>query len=671
MSEEASKPPKSVGRHAAEWVGAILAGVVFFVVISALRNEEQAADPTPPDNPSGVSGVSSQQRLGAPKRSLGLMSIPRQDGLEVFASYRDDVELVPGDTLLELDGQSLASPEGQREGAKKLLARLNESSPDETFRFKVRRQEDGKVVEFELGLLEPGKFELALADEMLGVCEQFLVHAQRGDGLWSGYRDPAETSVAVSALALAALRQLDDSDAVVAAREAAAFAMQERQAPDGGVHEPHDPISHRVYANALLLRGLEGDPAQADLRERVRGWLVEAQLQETPPPWCAELERNEPAGVGPYDYRYGGWSYHGTYRPNRRLRADLSTARFALQGLSAAELESESPAWGRALMFLELTQNLSLLGDGKDEPRYRDGGFAFHPRNSKAGDDYVDDLIVFRSYGSATADGLLSLLATGGFDFRAHEGEELPEMGARARAALLWLARNYSLEGNPGFADSQFTWTQGIYFYYLAGLAEALHRAGVWEVRSQDLASHVWAAELIRALRNEMRGPEAPFANGSSLMHEDHAVIATSFVVLALAAARERLRVGSGALLAADARPPRPLPIFTRPADDAVGRGRRVFHAKGCAACHVDDDSGNASTLVGIGDDYGRFRGEGERRLRVFLERPSPDAAQRKRKSAVRMQPIETFKVTDEELDDLTAYLMSRVGDAPVSTDAP
>ncbi|MCA8920519.1 MAG: c-type cytochrome [Planctomycetes bacterium] len=671
MSEPTpEKPPKSLGRELMGWVGAAAVGVVCYVVLSSLRDSTSPLPEPPPNATDRVQGSvaeSSQVRLGAPKRSLGLMSVPRESGLELIASYRDDVDLAAGDVLLELDGQSLAG----RDGAKRLLARLNEAAPDEVFGFKVRKA-GGEEVQLKLALLDPGKFELALADEMLGVCAAFLTGAQRDDGLWPGYRDPAEASVAVSALALAALRELDDSDAVLAARDAAAFALRERQAPDGGVHEPQDPISHRVYANALLLRGLGDDPAQADFSEQVRRWLVQAQLQETPPPWCAEVARGEPAGVGPFDFRYGGWSYHGTYRPNGRLRADLSTARFALQGLTAAELDAESPAWGRALMFLELTQNLTLLGEGENEPRYRDGGFAFHPRNSKAGNDAVDDLIVYRSYGSATADGLVSLLAAEGIDQRAHADPELPDMGERVRAALLWLARNYDLKGNPGFTESQFTWTQGIYFYYLSSLAEGLHQAGVWEIRGQDGSEHVWPAELIRALRNEQHGVDAPFANKSTLMHEDNPVIATSFVVFALTAARDRLRVGSGALLAADTRPPRPVPLFVRPADDAVGRGRQVFHASACTGCHLDAGGGNAGSLVGIGDAYAeRHRGEAARRLRAFLERPSPEGALRPVKAQLRMQPISTFEIEGERLDDLVAYLMSRTGNRGVSEDRP
>ncbi|MEZ6187236.1 MAG: hypothetical protein R3F62_19765 [Planctomycetota bacterium] len=624
MSDEAA-PKTTVGKELLGWIGAALVGVVVYVVLSSFRDASQVPGPDPaPDGGGGAqTPVSTQERLGAPKRSLGLTSVQREDGLEILASYRDDVDLGPGDVLLELEGEPLAP-----DGAKRLLARLREAASDERFAFTVLRA-SGETATLELGLLEPGKFEVALAEDMLARCAQYLTASQREDGLWPGYRDPAEASVAVSALALAALAELDPEESVDAAREAALFALRERQAEDGGVAEAQDPLSHRVYANALLLRGVADDPAHEDLKEAVRDWLVTAQLQETPPPWCGEVARGEPAGVGPYDYRYGGWSYYGTYRPNGRLRADLSTAHFALMGLARAGLDPESPAWQRALMFLELTQNLTLLGEGEEEPRYRDGGFAFHPRNSKAGDDAVDDLIVYRSYGSATADGLASLLAVEGRDYRAHTAPELPELSARCRAALLWLARNYSLTGNPGFpSESQFTWTQGIYFYYLAGLSEALHRAGVWEVRAQDGTQHVWAAELIRTLFNELGREQAPFANGSSLMHEDNGVIATAFAVFALSAARDRLRVGAGASLGADARPPRPLPLYTRPATDAVGRGRLVFQQGGCKACHLDGGGGNAPSLVGVGDAYdARFRGEAEQRLRAFLEAPTPEAA--------------------------------------------
>ena len=57
--------------------------------------------------------------------------------------------------------------------------------------------------------------------------------------------------------------------------------------------------------------------------------------------------------------RYGGWSYYDTYRTS--LRTDISTARFALQGLAATELPGDAPAWQRASLFLGELQNHSLI----------------------------------------------------------------------------------------------------------------------------------------------------------------------------------------------------------------------------------------------------------------------------------------------------------------------
>src|SRR5690606_587605 len=117
----------------------------------------------------------------------------------------------------------------------------------------------------------------------------------------------------------------------------------------------------------------------------------------------------------------------------------------------------------------------------------------------------------------------LARLALEGVDHRRDAPASLV-VGDEALAALRWLARSWDLAGNPGFEGDAVGWTRGVYFYYLAGLAEALHRAGVHRVDGR-----VWAAELVRQLGTLHARAGERFRGESGLMHEDSATIAAAF----------------------------------------------------------------------------------------------------------------------------------------------
>src|SRR5690606_6148162 len=107
---------------------------------------------------------------------------------------------------------------------------------------------------------------------------------------------------------------------------------------------------------------------------------------------------------------------------------------------------------------------------------------------------------------------------------------------------LRWLATRWDLSQNPGFDGDAVGWAHGVYFYYLAGLAELLHRAGVFSVDGRP-----WAAELVRQLGTLHARRGDRFGGESGLMHEDSPTIAAAFGLVALTAARDRLDLGAGA----------------------------------------------------------------------------------------------------------------------------
>jgi hypothetical protein len=128
---------------------------------------------------------------------------------------------------------------------------------------------------------------------------------------------------------------------------------------------------------------------------------------------------------------------------------DLSMTRHVLQALAAADVPSSDPAFARARVFVERCQN-------------PDGGFFFSTVNldtNKAGEDAGR----YRSYGSTTADGIISLRACG-----------VPNSDPRLNRAARWLSQNHLPDRVPGFdAGPRAAWSLGLRYYYAAALIRA------------------------------------------------------------------------------------------------------------------------------------------------------------------------------------------------------
>jgi len=147
------------------------------------------------------------------------------------------------------------------------------------------------------------------------------------------------------------------------------------------------------------------------------------------------------------DGEYGGWSY--AMNPPRRPAelknrgpwdwSNLSATTAAMQALRASGITDEDPAISPALLFTERCQNLPPEGYQGDE-KFDDGGFFFsaaEPIRNKAGSAGSDRYGPrFNSYGSATVDGILSLIDCG-----------LPPDHPRIAAARAWLGKRFDVEG--------------------------------------------------------------------------------------------------------------------------------------------------------------------------------------------------------------------------------
>ena len=186
---------------------------------------------------------------------------------------------------------------------------------------------------------------------------------------------------------------------------------------------------------------------------------------------------------------------------------DLSMTRHVLQALRAAGVSAEDPCFVKAQVFVERSQNYPY-GES-----IGDGGFFFSTvvlDANKAGTSPDG----FRSYGTATSDGVLSLLAC---------GRKIDD--PRITAAHEWMTKHHCADGAAGLdADAQARWREGLRYYYASSASEAFRRLG--ERPDFELTS-----ELVQLQR-----VDGSWANPEKLVKEDDPLIATALAIRALTA---------------------------------------------------------------------------------------------------------------------------------------
>jgi hypothetical protein len=191
------------------------------------------------------------------------------------------------------------------------------------------------------------------------------------------------------------------------------------------------------------------------------------------------------------DPPFGAWGMGGPiHRPPEAGHVDLSMTRYVLEALRAGGISPSDPAITRALVYLQRSQN-------------PDGGFYFStvtPEINKAGETNGR----FASYGTATADGLLSLRAAG-----------IAETDDRIQQALKWLKEHHREDRAPGFeGTAREAWGSGLRFYYACAISRAV----------PDLPVQL-----------PPQAPDDSFRNDKKLVKEDDPLIATPFAVHVLA----------------------------------------------------------------------------------------------------------------------------------------
>ncbi|MDX1965468.1 MAG: prenyltransferase/squalene oxidase repeat-containing protein [Pirellulales bacterium] len=209
------------------------------------------------------------------------------------------------------------------------------------------------------------------------------------------------------------------------------------------------------------------------------------------------------------DFDFGGVGY------GKGGKGDLSNTAFLVEALIAAGAGPDDPAVQNALKFVSRCQNLE--SEHNTTPlagKVNDGGFYYtiitdEPPQDKS---FQGGL---RSYGSMTYAGFKSMLYAG-----------LTPDDKRVKAALDFLAKNYTLEQNPGLGEA------GLFYYYHL-MSRALQAAKMDTFTDAKGVEHNWRAEFIAELAKR-QNEDGSWANKNRQWLENDPNLVTGYALLVL-----------------------------------------------------------------------------------------------------------------------------------------
>lgn len=211
---------------------------------------------------------------------------------------------------------------------------------------------------------------------------------------------------------------------------------------------------------------------------------------------------------------FGGAGYDSKSRP------DLSNTQFFLDALAASGAGKDDPALKKALVFVSRCQNLK--GEFNDQPWagiINDGSFVYSAAGG--GSTKTTDVIggPLPGYGSMTYAGIKSMIYCG-----------VSKDDPRMKKALDWIAKNYSLDANPGMPPQRAK--IGLYYYYHT-FAKTMHALGQDEFTDSKGDRHDWRADLFEALRKR-QNPDGSWKNDADRWMEGDQNLVTGYALMAL-----------------------------------------------------------------------------------------------------------------------------------------
>ena len=352
---------------------------------------------------------------------------------------------------------------------------------------------------------DAGELSLSIAHEARAAMDRgvnWLLAQQNEDGHWSNKDFPALTALPLWVLAKSAPQNKEAIDKAVkfiltsVHDDGSIWSAPSVEQKGGGLANYNTAVC-MVSLNAV------GDPQLVPVVQKARRFIAGTQ-------------------------HFGGDDYHGGmgYDPDTgRPYADLSNSYMAYEAMRLTDnVEDQRKAgdpradldWKAAQEFLGKIQNKST--DTNDDNA---GGFAYHPSDSKAG-TYTNAAgeLRFRSYGSMTYAGLLSLMYA-----------DVNKDDPRVSSAFDWASRHWTLEENPGVGND------GLFYFYNV-LSKSLAAYGRDRIVTGSGAAVNWRAELIKKLLSlqkiDPKTGTGYWLNESGRWWEADPVLVTSYSLLAL-----------------------------------------------------------------------------------------------------------------------------------------
>ena len=350
---------------------------------------------------------------------------------------------------------------------------------------------------------QPSKAAAKTRDQAVNDAVAYLKSSQAEDGSWSRASSPGVTGFVLTALLKSGKVGPDDP----AATRALTFVEAMVDAKAGHI-AAGEKAFHKNYITSVNLQALK-----ATALPKYDATVASA---------AAYLKKAQAGADGakkPADPNFGGFGY------GPGSRSDLSNTHFALDGVTAVGGPKDDPVYKRALVFVSRMQNLK--SEFNDQPwagAIDDGSFIYVPPQPGAKGDPADPR---PGYGSMTAVGVKSLLDCG-----------LGRGDPRVKKGAEWLARNYSVDVNPGREAG--SGGQG-YYYYLLALAKCLDALGDDEFTDAAGKKRDWRADITRALINRQK-KDGSWGNEFATWMEGDPNLCTAYALQTLALCRPKSR---------------------------------------------------------------------------------------------------------------------------------
>jgi hypothetical protein len=269
-------------------------------------------------------------------------------------------------------------------------------------------------------------------------------------------------------------------------------------------------VEYPVYSTAYAVLCFKRAQAYRHLRRAENGELI-LRMER----FLRDSQFDESNGFARDHVAFGGWGFDAPKQPGDPGHMDLAHTRRALQALAVGQPHEMGDIFLRANVhaFLQIVQKHNLRSTSS-----YDGGFYFSPvvlAANKGREEVDSDALHFRSYATATCDGILALLAAG-----------VPRGDERVEKAIAWLRAHDDLDYPQGVpTDYAEPWGDAIRFYHYAVRAEA-YAALDWPGD--------WRSQLAAAVA-KTQAADGSFRNDASpLMKEDDPLMCTALAVVAL-----------------------------------------------------------------------------------------------------------------------------------------